>query len=293
VAPSAPARKNLIMRGSWVVAVVLALSACDGTTGEVLVDGPAPERPYGGLLAVAVDANAEEVLARSGAAGRALECHGTPYQGGSEVYDNGLAEVQGSAESALQAFLDRDTRVPKGGYRVEREDGGRSLFSYDVAGRSVVTAIARDGVTDYKRHRGWGIETWASCDPSEWPWREAERAGFQVWEDARGDRVPVTTIQSFRGAEHCDWEGVTFLTLGEYGKAPAYLRRPGRDLDGFLATTYEEDATLPADARDSGYRRDGRQLWLVPGRTAAYLVSASDRADVERWPGATKPIWCA
>jgi hypothetical protein len=280
------------MRGSWVVAVLLALSACDATVSPVLVDGPAPDRPYDGPMHVSTHPS-DDFRARAGAALRALECRGEPYQGDSPGYDS-LNTVQESAEQAVRAYFDKQSvQVPHGGYRVEREADDRVLLSYDVDRRSVITVIAHAKVVDVSHHSGWGVESWASCDPAEWPSREAERAGFQVWEDARGNRVPVSRIQSFRGSPPCNEEGVTLLTLGEYGKAPAYVRRPGRDLDGFLATTYDEDATLPTDARDSGYRRDGRQLWLVPDRTAAYLVSEADRADVERWPGSTKPIWCA
>jgi hypothetical protein len=278
------------------VAVVLGLAACKADVSEVLVDGPVPAVAYQGPMAVRVTADSPEVMARSGVAGRALECRGAPYEGGVVTYGpgNGLTETKDTPAAALGDFARRDFRVPRGGYRVERADGDRVLLSYDVAGRSVVTAVAQDGIIDYKKHRGWGIETWATCDPSEWPPREAERRlGIQVWEDARGDRVPVTTIQSFQGAAHCDEEQVTFLTLGEYGKSPAYLRKPDPALKDFLATTYDEHAMLPDDARDSGYRRKGRELWLVPDRTAAYLVSEADRTDVERWPGSVKPIWCA
>jgi hypothetical protein len=60
-----------------------------------------------------------------------------------------------------------------------------------------------------------------------------------------------------------------------------------------VATTYDGDAELPADAEDSGYRNGGRQLWLVPDREAAYLVAEDDPADVERWPAAREVMACA
>ena len=60
----------------------------------------------------------------------------------------------------------------------------------------------------------------------------------------------------------------------------------------YLSTTYLGDASLPGDAEDTGFHRDGRELWLVPSREAAYLVDLDDPADVERWPASTQPIGC-
>jgi hypothetical protein len=48
---------------------------------------------------------------------------------------------------------------------------------------------------------------------------------------------------------------------------------------------------LPAGANDTGWRRDGRRLWLT--REAAYLVDHEDPRDIERWPAATERIACA
>ena len=67
----------------------------------------------------------------------------------------------------------------------------------------------------------------------------------------------------------------------------------GRDFSGLLHTTFSSKAELPADATDTGLRRDGRQLWIGPDEKAAYLVGVDDPADVERWPAAKQPIRCA
>lgn len=52
-------------------------------------------------------------------------------------------------------------------------------------------------------------------------------------------------------------------------------------------------AALPKTATDTGYHRDGRELWLSAKHEAAYLVSLSDPDDVERWPAAKQEIYCA
>jgi hypothetical protein len=59
--------------------------------------------------------------------------------------------------------------TPSDGYAVEREQDGRVLFSYDVDGRTKVSMFAAQGVRDWSGDEGWGVRTWAQCDPSELP----------------------------------------------------------------------------------------------------------------------------
>ena len=253
--------------------------------------------PYSGPMSLPVDHGDEaSVLARSGAAGRAVECDGDPYNGGGADYDSGLASVQDSAEESLENFLTEEGwegQLPSEGYRVEREDDGRTLLSYDVAGRTKVAFIAADGVRDYDDDRGWGVESWAQCDPAELPADVTEALGIGVWQDATGRRVPESRIRSFQGPEHCDWQDITFLHIGPEADAEQYLRDTGGELAEVLRTTYEANAVLPESAIDTGFHRNGRQLWLSPRHEAAYLVSLEDPQDVERWPAAEEQIACA
>lgn len=55
-----------------------------------------------------------------------------------------------------------------------------------------------------------------------------------------------------------------------------------------LRSTYDDEATLPDDATDTGFRKDGRALWVT--RDGAHLV-ADDRT--ERWPVFRDVIGCA
>jgi hypothetical protein len=254
--------------------------------GSAVVDrDPSSTPPYGGPL-------------DAGAAVGALECDGeTPYWRAEGVYGDGLATVQESAEAALEDYM-RETglslSIPSEGYAVEREQQGRVLFSYDVDGRTKVSLFAADGVRDWNGDEGWGVRTWAQCDPSELPAEVTDDLNIGVWEDESGKRVPVTRIQSFQGAEHCDWDDITFLLVGPEEKADWYVRDTyGNDLAGLLRTTYENVEAPPKGATDTGLRRDGRQLWIGPNQEAAYLVSLDDAQNVERWPAAKRPIRCA
>ena len=279
-----------------VVAIsIIMLSAGCGASTAVVQGEPVPQ-PYTGPMRVAQDfADDATVLERSGAAGRALECDGAPYNGGGGDYRDGLESVQGSPQEALENWLEREGfgLLPDTGYRIEREDDDRVLLSYDVEEGTKVAVIAADGVRDYNDDEGWGVESWAQCDPAELPGRVTDALGIGVWEDASGNRVPVTDVHSFSGPEHCDWQDITFLVVGPEEKADQYLRDTTGALAELLRTAYAADATLPADATDTGLRRNGRQLWLDADGRAAYLVSVDDPADVERWPAAKEPIGCA
>ena len=240
-------------------------------------------------------ADQASVLERSGAAGRALECRTEPYAGGSGDYDSGLASTQGSAASALENYFSEEffLQLPREDYRVERKNDGRVLYSYDVRGQTKVAFIAANSMRDFNDDEGWGIETWAQCDPSEFPASVTNEVGIQVWHDASGNRIPVAKIESYPGPEHCNWQNITFLTLDTKSGERQYLRDTTGELRDFLATTFDANSAVPKQATDTGFERDGRRLWLYPNGTAAYLVDKTNPEDVERWPAATEPVACA
>lgn len=284
--------------------LVVALAAGCGTTSALVSDDVSSVDPYDGPMRLDQDFSDDATpRERSGAAGRALECDGAPYDGGAGDYvDGGLESAQSSAEQALQNWLDNQSwGLPTSGYRVEREDSDRVLLSYDVDERTRIAFIAANGIGDYNGETGWGIESWAQCDPAELPASVTEALGIEVWEDPLGARVPVTEIRSFKGAEHCDWQDITFLILGqaEDGRgdpsddADEFLRDTTGELADYLRTSYDATASLPKRAVDTGFSRDGRRLWLDPAGDAAYLVSTGDPDDVERWPASKEPIRCA
>lgn len=274
-----------------VLGLLLVVAGC----GAGVPSSPPPEKPYDGPMVLPQDfADDATAVERSGAAGRALECTGTPYAGGGGDYDGGLEEVQDSAPDAIENFITEEgagTGVPDNGYQLERQEKARSLYSFDVDRRTVIAFIVSDRVTDYRDETGWGVESWAQCDPAELPAELTEDSYLQVWTDVSGQRVPASVISSYQGAEHCDWQDITFLQLGEDPRQPGYVRDPSGELDNLLTGVLDRDATVPKDARDTGYRRDGRQLWLTDD--AAYLVKVGQADDVEKWPRAKDPIGCA
>jgi hypothetical protein len=265
----------------FVALAGLFLAACGSSVAD---RSPSATPPYDGPL-------------RAAAAVGALECEGkAPYDDGPGVYDDGLAKVQGSAEKALDNYMSESGlsfSTPSEGYAVERDQDGLVLFSYDVDGRTKVAIFAADDVRDWNRDEGWGVRAWAQCDPSEFPSGVTDDLNIGVWQDDSGQRVPISRIQSFQGAEHCSWEHITFLRLGPERKADWYVKDARGELRELLHTTFSNDAKLPADATDTGFRRDGRQLWVGRAEHAAYLVSVDASDDVQRWPQAKRRIGCA
>ncbi len=282
---------NKIVGGLFLLVVG---TACGGSS--IAVDSKVG-RPYDGPLQIDRKPHSGDVAKRAGAAALALECDGAAYDGGGGDYaDGGLESVQADARKALANFWGEaasSSDHPRDGYVVERADDDRVLFSYDVGRETKVAFIAADGIRDWNEDEGWGIESWAQCDPAELPADVTADLGIQVWE-RHGHRVPVSTITSFPGSDHCDWQRITFLTIGPYGDENlSFLRDATGELDDLLQTTFDAHADLPADAEDTGFGHNGRRLWLAPDVSAAYLVSTTDPRDVERWPAAKERIWCA
>ncbi|MEW2619016.1 hypothetical protein [Streptomyces sp. NPDC048106] len=285
------------------VAVVLAatvtamtVAGCDGP-GSVADPGPGlvvrgtpPATPYPGPLRLpaekARDGSSQTPRAVSGAAGRALECDGDVFDGsGSE---DGWSASEGGAtpEEGLALYFDMaKPELPAYGYRVERRERGRVLYSFDVGGRTKVAVVVAE---DQPNRPGWGPETSASCDPAELPQSFTATTEWEIWTGRDGRRVPVTRLSSSPGPDHCGWASARFLDLG----GRIYARDPEGVLarDGLLAAPYRGRLrALPAEAYDTGYRYRDQRLWLTPGRATAYVRTPRG---VEAWPRLKAGVNC-
>ncbi|WP_189186528.1 hypothetical protein [Streptomyces albiflavescens] len=278
----------------WIAAaalVGLTVVGCDdGTRDDLVVEGTPPATPYSGALDVPVketgDDGVRAAMESSGAAGRALECDGEIYLGGGG--DRWSREDGGSTpEEGLNAYFDMDQpELPDHGYRVERREKDRVLFSYDVRGRTKVAVVV---AKDQPHRPGWGPETNASCDPSELPASFTD-SRYEIWTDRDGRRVPTTEVSSSAGAEHCDWESAHFLWLGQGKELRQYARDPHRVLGSeVLTAAYDQDARMPVGARDTGYRFHDWELWLTAGKSTAYIRTPDG---VEAWPATKQQVGC-
>ncbi|MFJ9561015.1 hypothetical protein ACIRQQ_13365 [Streptomyces fuscichromogenes] len=276
-------------RGPAAVAVLVAAVGCGGADGPaVVIEGTPPATPYHGPLDIAAkeaDGSTPQAMrTASGAAGRALECDGEIYWGGGPDGWSG-SDGGDSPEDGLRLFFRMfDPEVPRNGYRVERREADRVLYSYDVGGRTKVAVVVAE---DQPGRPGWGPETGAACDPSELPASVTTGAGWpEIWTDADGRRMPVSKITSSAGAAHCDWQSAHFLTFG----GRTYVRDPhGVFADDVLAGRYDGDTALPADAHDTGYRFRDWRLWLTDDGDTAYVRTSHG---VEAWPQERRGFAC-
>lgn len=236
----------------------------------------------------------------SGAAGRAVEC-ATEVVGwqAPSPYD---AKVFGDPVDALGHGGASGQRGTPTGYQVMRQEPDTMLVgrSHDGAIRQAV--VLHRG-RNFQGRRGWYVESWARCDWSELPPQAARAWGIGVWTDRAGARQDTAEINSWSGPAHCDWQSMTFLHLNGGGVAieTGDLRDPadGATYIAHLFPEYAEygampaadDVAVPEGAIDTGYRSDGRTLWLATDRRAAYV--GRDRDHAERWPLMIQDLACA
>jgi hypothetical protein len=220
----------------------------------------------------------------------ALACDGPVYQA-RQTTSVDVAMKESTPRTALQAGLSggEEWWISTDGFRLAFRKGDRQLFVYDADHRARFAALVeRRGAPE-----GWQLSAWAMCDPSELTGNDADSLGYGVWLDAAGAPVPTSTVMSLHGPERCGTADVTFIELDRDSvRMWQFVHDPSGHLDQRLRTTYAAHARLPEDARDTGWRRPGRALWLQPRGAAAYLVNLADPADVQRWPRARKPITC-
>jgi hypothetical protein len=264
----------------------LLLSGCGDDTVST---GERTQESYEGPLRVA---RGEAEHPGAGAAGNVVECAAWGDGGSTNGQEYAEGATAASAEEALEvASSEGAFGGMQRGLFVGGRERDRVLYVWTVDGAvdgAVKQAvIVHNGpATEGAGGPGWYVESWAHCDYSELPRSFTDALGLQIWTDADGRPLPTTTIESWEGPEHCDWQSMTFLHLG----GAVYVRNPQPDLADFFATPYEEDADLPAHAVDTGYERNGDRLWLSTDRQRAFV---GNEQGVEVWPRTIDPLGCA
>ena len=282
-----------------LLALCLLLAGCAGepgaTTESSVVPAVAPTRSDGpdtsldGPLYVPVSKpDHPDPKVRGGAAAGFVDCQG-PIGNAGIAANFGASGGAPTPDKAVDVFLEEGLFVlPNRGYRLARKEDGRALFVYEVGGRTRVALIVAwgPGTADTHGGKGWGIESFATCDASEYAAEQDAGLPVTVWEDADGNRVPTTVVSSRQGHEHCGWQGVTFLRL----RKQQFVGDPDGVIEQApLQATFAADTDLPDDATDTGYRHDGDALWVAADGNAVYLVGDDG---VQRWPAAKSMIAC-
>jgi len=267
--------------------MLLFITACGGDAVANLASDQSPI-PQVDLDGQPVP-DAPDPADRAGAAAEYVDCvHGIGNGGWS--MDFGLVGSASNPDRALESFLDGGLfGLPPDGFVVSGRDAGRMLYTYsvdDVAKAAVI--VADSNTVDLDASNRWTVETFATCDPAEYDPNVDDQLPMEVWLDADGNRVPTSIITSFRGAEHCGWESVTYLIFED----EQFISDPRGVIEVPYVTPYDDDTDLPVDAVDTGYRHDDRELWMSPNGQVAYL-SGNDRVEAWPKPDTTEPVWCA
>ncbi|MEI5672004.1 MULTISPECIES: hypothetical protein [unclassified Nocardioides] len=273
------------MRRLLALAVLVPLLAGCGDETQQATSAAAASRSYDGPLFVTRE---EATRPRAGAAGDVVACD---TWGGGGFEDAEVFAEGATADGPDQAL---ETARSEGGgpwafraedLRVAAETDDRVLYVAEVDGRPKQALIVHDGQgSEGAGGDGWYLESWAQCDPVELP-AYAEEIGLQVWTDADGRPVPKSGLEAWLGPVHCGWESMVLLTLGER----TYVREPLAELSDFFAEEYAEGVRVPRDAVDTGFEREGEQLWLAADRSRAYVGT---RDDAELWPATVEPLGC-
>jgi hypothetical protein len=269
---------------TWSLAIVgvLMLGGCD--EDDAPIGEPATDAYDGPLYVSRADAERP----RAGAAGDIVDCDTWGHGGFSDadVYGDGA-----TADSPAGALENARSEMGFGGVQddllVAKQEEDRVLYVVEVGGVVKQAVIVRDGpATEGAGGPGWHVESWAHCDYSELPRSFTDSIGLRIWSDAAGRPMPMTTIEAWRGPEHCDWQSMTFLHLGD----ASYVRDPLPELEEYFAESYVQHAQLPRDAVDTGFSSDGERLWLSSDKRQAFVGTVDD---VEAWPRDVRGLGCA
>lgn len=120
------------------------------------------------------------------------------------------------------------------------------------------------------------------------------------WQTSDGCDVRLDLLMTRQGEEACGGEDVADVLmtwpLGSTATKPQdphriFVKDPtGVFNDDRTTKLYQDDAELPEAARDTGFRQDDVQLWMVPEDDAVIYLVGDD--STERWPLDESPAAC-
>jgi hypothetical protein len=229
-------------------------------------------------------ADAPVVADRGGAASRQVECQDGIARAAWSADAGPVGPPRNQPEDAIADFVEFwSIPIPPDDFQITGRDAGRLLYVHEngAVGKVAVVLADADGGNDGP----WAMDVFAACDPSELDPSYDEP--LRIWTDVTGERVLTSQVTTLRGAEHCGWQDVIYLQMGERvylgGEVP-------RELWGSLVEVPAIDVEMPPDAVDTGLDSGEVALWMSPDESMAYVVSPSR---VDSFAVATEPVWCA
>lgn len=176
-----------------------------------------------------------------------------------------------AAEESWQEVL-----LPVRGYERVFETARSVILAFRSAGKvKVALHASRDQLGLERSHDEWMIWSLRACHDNEYGADVELDPTLGVWRNFETNRIAV----DFEGWAHCNMENARFLLFGRGDEI--FIRDPEGRFEGELYGRYRDDAVLPDDAIDTGYRRAEDQLWLGDNGRALYVVTSDG---TERWP---------
>jgi hypothetical protein len=219
---------------------------------------------------------------------QALQCDfGRSQQDSGRGYWEDLAHGVASPREALKSAIREGWVIPKRGYRVLTQDDGAVLYGFSNRGEvKVAIRVVRSGdsIGD------WMPERLSSCTLAEFGGRADMGPGVWLWADRRG-----RTIQERRGTAQCGGASARFIFWRKRGAPESprheqwYVRDPEATFRDRWQAPYLRRTSLPADAKRTGYKRDGAGIWMAADGRSIFIKHGDD---VQRWPRLTG-VGCA
>lgn len=118
-----------------------------------------------------------------------------------------------------------------------------------------------------------------ASEPQDW----LQFGTYLRWTDSDGCLVRIDVISHHHGAAHCGWQSMESITIGRpFGSSIAagsssanrYVWDPQGVLPDGPVGSWLNLSDMPDTALDTGYRREGSELWLDDeNETVLYRVS--------------------
>lgn len=114
-----------------------------------------------------------------------------------------------------------------------------------------------------------------------------------------GVPVPSAELTTAAGAEHCGFASATFVRIGwplgtlstNRLDSRQYIRDPQGVITGTFRQRLDLHATLPSDARTTGYRYGTVEIHLSPSDQDEYIYVVGP-IGAERWPRSEPMTLC-
>jgi hypothetical protein len=219
-----------------------------------------------------------------------LDCDGAPQRVGGEI--GAIPPVGGTGTASPYSWIYSlsDVDLPLEGFdeapKVPWENGRAGLVRFEYRARARVKAIIVMAGHSVDGGQGaWSVVAYRACGGDEFDPKDGRTIDNIPWVGPGGE-PGGENVYSLPGPAHCDWQSTTWL----FFHRALYLRDPLGLFAGQTAGPFVANATLPVDARPTGYRSGDRELFVGASNLFVWVQTSHG---LERWANASNELGCA